>query len=226
MDLTQNKAAIICAGIGGWHPAGVKRLERSLIFEGWGGGMLLWQDYPPNSHPHNEVPYYFKIAAFEEAIKQGFTHILWVDASFFAVANPMPIFDIINEQGYYFFSTGYNLAQSVSDLALSSVDLTRDEAEKHTEWAGGCIGINTENPNGNALYNQWKQYMDAGLSKGSREHDNQSKDPRFSFHRQDQSCLSLACWKLGLRNTKGTDHIAYKGGGFNPEKIIFFIQSL
>lgn len=226
MDLTQNKAVIICAGIGGWYSAGVRRLERTLNFEGWGGSVMTWTEYPQNCPTHEEVPYYMKIAAFEEAITQGYTHILWVDASFFAVSNPMKMFDIINEQGFWFFSSGYNLAQSVNDYTLQFVGKTRDEAEQQTEWASGCVGINLENPNGKALYEKWKFYMDAGLSRGSRLHDNQSQDPRFLFHRQDQSCLNLAIWDLGLKNDRVEDMVSYKGTGYNPDKIIFFIQSL
>lgn len=226
MDLTNNKAVIICAGIGGWYSAGVRRLERTLNFEGWGGSILTWTDYPPNCPSHEDVPYYFKIAAFEEAIKQGYTHILWVDASIFAVKNPMPMFDIINDQGFWFFSSGYNLAQSSSDAALNFFGRTRDEAEYQPEWASGCVGINLENPDGNKLYHRWKYYMDSGISRGSRLHDNQSQDPRFLFHRQDQTCLNLAIWELGLRNDKVEDMIAYKGTGYNPDKVIFFIQSL
>lgn len=226
MDLTNNKAVIICAGIGGWYSAGVRRLERTLNFEGWGGSVMTWTEYPQNCPTHEEVPYYMKIAAFEEAIARGYTHILWVDASFFAVSNPMKMFDIINEQGFWFFSSGYNLAQSVNDTALNFVGKTRDEAEQQTEWASGCVGINIENPNGKALYEKWKFYMDAGLSRGSRLHDNQSADPRFLFHRQDQSCLNLAIWDLGLKNERVEDMVSYKGTGYNPDKIIFFIQSL
>lgn len=226
MDLTSNRAVIISAGIGGWYPAGVRRLVRTLNFEGWGGEILTWTDYPSGCPTHEDVPYYFKIACFEEAIRGGFTHILWVDASFFAVKNPMPMFDIINDQGYWFFSSGYNLAQSVNDTALKYVGRTRDEAEKQTEWASGCVGVNLENPDGKKLYERWKFYMDAGLSRGSRFHDNQSQDPRFLFHRQDQSCLSLAIWELGLRNNRVDDMVAYKGTDYNPDKIIFFIQSL
>ena len=82
MDLTGNKAVIISAGVNGWYPAGVRRLVRTLNFEGWGGSILTWEDYPPNCPKHDDIPYYIKIAAFEEAIKQGYTHILWVDSSF------------------------------------------------------------------------------------------------------------------------------------------------
>jgi hypothetical protein len=227
MDLVSNKAVIICAGISGWYSAGVRRLERTLNFEGWGGAIMTWDDYPtPDCPTHEEVPYYFKIAAFEESIKRGFTHILWVDASFFCVKNPMKMFDIINEQGYWFFSTGYNLAQSVNDHSLNILGKTRDEAELQIEWASGCVGVNLENPVGKSLYDGWKYYMDLGLSKGSRLHDNQSQDPRFLFHRNDQSCLNFAIWDLGLRNDLVDDMVAYKGTGHNPEKLIWFIGGI
>jgi|SRR3954463_2459386 len=222
-----NKAVIINAGIGNWYGIGSRRLERSLNFVGWAGQTLIWADeYPPNSHRHEDYPYYMKIAAFEEAIRQGYTHILWCDSSMWAVNNPVKIFDIISEQGYYFFSSGYNLAQSVNDTALATVGLSRNEAANVNEWASGLVGIRIDNPNGKKLYERWKDLMDAGLSRGSRTHDNQSQDERFLFHRQDQSCLSLAAWELKLGNTKGLDMVSYKNTGFNAEQIIFFIESL
>lgn len=225
-----NKAVIINCGVGNWYGHGSRRLAKSLNFVGWAGETLIWADeYPPNSHNHNDYPYYMKIAAFEEAIRQGFTHILWCDSSMFSVNNPMKLFDIISEQGYYFFSTGYNLAQSVNDTALNYVGLSRDEAETVNEWASGCLGFRMDNPNGKKLYDRWKELMDAGLSKGSRLHDNQSQDPRFLFHRNDQSCLSLAAWELGLKNEKGLDMVAYWNSGnpgYNKDEIIWFIGGI
>lgn len=221
------KAVIINAGIGGWYGQGSRRLGKSLNFVGWAGNTIIYADeYPPDSYRHEDVPYYMKIATFEEAIRQGFTHILWCDSSFWAVENPVKMFDIIDEQGYWFFSTGYNLAQSVNDHALVSVGLSRDEAEQTTEWASGCVGINLNNPNGKNLYESWKYFMDIGLSKGSRLHDNQSQDKRFLHHRQDQSCLSLAAWKHNLRNERGLDMVSYRGTGYNENELIFFIESL
>lgn len=223
-----NKACIVNCGVNGWYGHGSRRLRKSLNFVGWAGDCLIYDDtYPPNTnHVHEDLPYYMKIAAIEESIKQGYTHILWLDSSIFAVENPVKMFDIISEQGYWFFSSGYNLAQSVNDTALAAVGLSRDDAEGVTEWASGCVGFNLDNPDGKALYERWKFFMDLGLSKGSRLHDNQSADPRFLFHRQDQSCLSLAIWQLGLKNGRGLDMISYKGTGFNEKEIIFFIESL
>jgi hypothetical protein len=141
----------------------------------------------------------------------------------------MKMFDIIEEQGYWFFSSGYNMAQSANDYALNYVGLSRDIAEGINEWASGCVGFNLNNPNGKALYNRWKELMDAGLSRGSRLHDNQSSDPRFLFHRNDQTCLSLAAWELGLINDRGIDMVAYWNSGnpgYNPKEIIWFIGGI
>ncbi len=137
-----HKAVIISCGVQGWYGRGVSRLERSLHFEGWSGDTIFYKDeYPLNCPNHNEVPYYFKISCFEEAIRRGYTHILWCDASMWSVRNPVKLFDLINDQGYYFFSSGYNLAQSVNDRALEVTGVTRDEAEGQIEWASGCVGI-------------------------------------------------------------------------------------
>lgn len=221
------RAIIINCGVNQWYGNGSRRLQKSLNFVGWAGQTLIYADeYPPNCHNHNDIPYYMKIATFEEAINRGFKYILWCDSSFWAVKNPAKIFDIINEQGYYFFSSGYNLAQSVNDRALAAVGLSRDNAEYVTEWASGCVGINLDNPNGKKLYERWKELMDAGLSIGGRNHDGGSEDPRFLHHRQDQSCLSLAAWELELRNEKGIDYVAYKNTGYKEEEVIFFIEGI
>jgi hypothetical protein len=227
MELTKAKICIVNAGIGNWYAVGSRRLRRSLNEVGFAGDIITWEDaYPPNSPPHNEVPYYFKIAAFEWALYRGYTHILWCDSSFWAVKDPMPIFDIMNEQGYYMFSTGYNLAQTCNDNTLFTLGISRDDIEPYTEWATGCVGINFENPTGRNLYKLWKEYMDIGLSVGSRNHDGQSNDPRFKHHRQDQSCWSLACYQLKARNERGLDHVAYYGTGHNPEQLIFYIRGI
>lgn len=222
-----NSAVIINCGVAGWYGHGSRRLAKSLNYVGWAGETIIHADeYPPNSRLHEDYPYYMKISAFEEAISKKFTHILWVDSSFWAVANPVKMFDIISEQGYWFFSSGYNLAQSVNDTALAAVGLSRDEAEKTNEWASGCVGIRTDNPDGIKLYSRWKELMDMGLSRGSRLHDNQSSDKRFLFHRNDQSCLSLAAWELGLKNERGLDMVSYWNGGnpgYNKDEIIWFI---
>jgi hypothetical protein len=119
MDLTNHKACIISCGIGNHYPVGVDRLERSLNFVGWGGHTMFWRDYPEGCPKHEgENQYAFKIFAFREAFKAGYTVVLWADASLWAVKNPMPIFDYINDKGLYFFKSGYSLGQTATDELL------------------------------------------------------------------------------------------------------------
>jgi hypothetical protein len=116
----------------------------------------------------------------------------------YAIKNPEPLFGKIDEQGYYFSVSGYNCAQSVSDKCLDLFEITRDEAEKIKEVSSGCVGLNMDSEIGRKLLNMWTEYTEKGGTKGSRFHDGQSQDPRFLFHRQDQSVLSLCAYKLGL----------------------------
>jgi len=228
MDLTNRKAVIISAGIGGWYPAGIRRLERSLNFEGWGGDIMTWTDYPEGCPTHEDFPYYMKIAAFEAAIAKCYTHILWVDASFWAIKNPMPIFDLISDKGVAGFRTGYNMAETSSDAALQWAGFTRDEAEQLPEIASGLCGLRMDNPDGKRVYELWKESMDLGLSRNSRTHDiNDSADPRFKHARQDQTLWALSIHKCGL-SVDDADYVAYYNSGnpgYNKEKCIFFIES-
>ena len=79
------------------------------------------------------------------------------------------------------------------------------------------------------IYEGWKKYMDMGLSKGSRLHDNQSADKRFLFHRQDQSCLNLSIVDAGVINENGLDMVSYWNNGnpgYNKDELIWFIGGI
>lgn len=229
MDLTSNKACIISCGIGGHYGVGIDRLARSLNFVGWGGHTMFWKDYPKGCPPHaGAYQYNFKLWAFEAAFAAGYTVVLWADASLYAVQNPMPIFDYVNENGLYFFKSGYSLAQTATDNLLNMEGLLRDDVTNVSEFATGLVGINIDNPKGKEFFSKWKQAMNLGLFKGHRVHDiEDSDDPRFLFSRQDQSAASAILHGMGVK-TAGEDHdwVAYFSTNYNPERVIFFIQGL
>jgi hypothetical protein len=230
MDLTDKKPAIINVGVGGWYKAGSERLERSLIFNGYPGDMLFWRnEYPPGSPSHSDNPYAFKIYAFKEAFKRGYKVVVWLDCSLWAIQNPMPVFDIVADKGLFAFRSGYNCAQTCSDKLLAAAGISRDEAEKIPETATGIVGINIDNPDGRMVFDIWAYYCESGLFKNSRYHDeNDSKDPRFLFGRQDQSAFSIALYKAGV-SFLYEDYVAYyKGGntGMDSMKCIFYIGGL
>ena len=230
MDLTTNKPVIINAGVGGWYRAGSERLERSLLYHGYAGDMIFWRDeYPEGCPPHSENPYAIKIYAFREAIKRGYNIIMWLDCSFWALKNPMPIFDIIVDSGNFAFRSGYNCAQTCSDKLLEDVGITRDKAWGLPETATGIVGININNPDGKLVFDYWADFCDRGLFKNNRVHDlNDSKDPRFIHGRQDQSAYSMALYKANV-NFLYEDYVAYYNGGnpgYNQERCYFFIGGI
>ena len=230
MDLTGIKPALISAGIGGHYSAGIDRLERSLYFEGFAGDMRFWRDeYPFGCARHEgDGQYNFKVHCFNEMFLSGKKVVVWADASFWAVKNPMPLFDYVNEKGIYFFKSGYSLAETATDKLLAYAGVTREELVDVSEFATGLIGINIDNPLGSEFFTQWKQYMEDGMFGGSRFHDlNDSAHPMFKFSRQDQSAASMILYKMGVKSAgEEQDFQAYKGTGYNPDKILFFIQGL
>jgi uncharacterized protein YcfJ len=191
---------IINVGIGGRYPKEQKRLAESLK-QHFDGDFLAWTDFP-NDNYNKENMYNAKAAAFEEAIHKGYKQILWVDCPVVALKDVAPIFDRIIADGYLTMKNfHYNCAQTCSDACLAHFKVTRDEAEKFQEHAGGIIGIDMNHPNGKKLIERFIEGCKAGACDGSRTHDGQSKDPRFKFHRQCQSVISLAANTLGLKPT-------------------------
>lgn len=230
MELTNQKPCIINAGIGGWYAAGSQRLERSLIYHGYAGDMIFWRDeYPSNCPSHNDNPYAFKIAAFREAFARGYKIVMWLDCSFWALKNPMPLFDIINDNGNFAFRSGYNCAQTCPDNLLTSVGISRDEAEQIPETATGIVGINIDNPDGKRVFEEWSNFCDNGLFRNSRTHNPiESADKRYLHGRQDQSAYSMALYRAGV-SFNYVDYVAYYNSGnpgYNPEKCYFFIGGL
>lgn len=230
MDMTGIKPLIISCGVNGWYRAGLDRLEKSLVFNGFSGDTLFYKDeYPPDCPNHNDNPYAFKIYAFREAFRRGYKIVCWLDCSFWNIQNCMPIFDIINEKGVFAFRSGYNCAQTAPDNLLAAVGISRDEAEQIPETATGIVGINIDNPDGKKVFQYWEEFCDAGLFRNNRVHDeNDSKDPRFLFGRQDQINFSMALYKAGV-TFDYQDYVAYYNSGnpgYNKDKCMFFIGGL
>jgi hypothetical protein len=218
------KHCIINVAIGGWYQKGQKRLEKSLIHHGFSGDFLTWTDWP-NDNYNKSCLYNAKAAAFEEAIALGYTHIVWADASIWAIRNPDEFFDIVNRDGYYFWMSGYNCAQVCSDKCLDYFDVDRDTAETFNDISSGLFGINLENETAARFINEWIQSAKDGAFLGSRLHDNQSKDKRFCFHRQDQSCASIIANKLGMKLHTAMQHVCY----YQPkmeDNIIFTLRGI
>lgn len=227
MDLTNQRPLIISAGIGGWYGAGIDRLERSIIFNGFGGDVMLTKEYPVGCPSHEDNPYAFKPYLFKEAFEMGYKNVMWVDVSFWATRNPMPMFDFINDNGLYFFKSGYPLSATATDRLLDVTGENRESLVDVPEFATGCVGINIDNPKGKMFFDIWFEYCQLGLFRGNRVHDtDDSTHPLFKFSRQDQSAASMALHKMGITNIETPDWVAYYGTNYNEKDLIWFIGGM
>lgn len=225
MDLSNNKPVIINASVGGgWYPRGTDRLVKSLNFHGWGGDVKTWKNKWPNDNYDKSCPYTVKAAAIEETLKENYDHILWLDCSVWAIKDPMIVFDVIHTEGYYFWMSGFNCAQTCSDKCLEYFGVSRDEAEGITEVSSSMFGLNLKTDVGRQFVEMFIQAAKDGAFHGSREHDGQSSDPRFLFHRQDQSVASLIAHKLGFKITPPNIYSAYYHGGKPYERDVVFLM--
>lgn len=218
------KHCIINASNGiGWYPKGTERLKRSLIYHGFNGDILTWNDFP-NNYFDSSCPYNIKPSAFMTAFDLGYTHVLWLDCSVWAVKDPNPIFDIINNDGYYFWKSGYNAAQTCSDKCLDFFEVNRDLAETFNDCSTSMFGVNIENPNGRIFIEKFFSAAALGVFEGSRLHDNQSQDHRFLFHRQDQSAATMIINKMGLKiHDPGISHYYQEN---LPNETIFTMRGM
>lgn len=193
-----SRTVFISAGINLWYSTGAKRFQRTLREVGWTDDIKIFVDeWPNNKFPRDSV-YTIKAACFDWAIREGYTTIIWGDASMHAVRNPQPLVDIINTKGYWLGQSGYNAAQTCSDACLNYFGVTRDWAEKIHDCASGLFGVNLDFPIQRSFIEGFVQAGKDGAFHGSRKHANQSSDPRFLFHRQDQSAATILAGKHGM----------------------------
>lgn len=174
------------------------RLGKTLNENNFDGDYLTWTTFP-NQNYNTKNAYNCKASAFEEALKLGYTEILWLDAACVVVNPIQPVFDKIKEYGYYTIKNwNYTCDMTCSDNSLNYYGISRDTAQTFQEHAGGVIGIDYNNPKGKALLDMFIKGCKEGACDGSRLHDNQSSDPRFLFHRQCQSVISMSANILNL----------------------------
>lgn len=186
---------VINVALGDGYAKGQARLLASL---GIGVPKMTWTAWPRWDYAKS-TPYVAKAAALECAIRAGHTSILWLDASVIVTGSLDPIFERMETEGVYLPTSGYNCAQTCNDRILDYFQIDRDTAEGIPDAATGCFGVSMEYPTGAQFAHLFIQAAKDGMFEGSRLHAGQSKDPRFLFHRQDQSAAGLIAHQLGVK---------------------------
>lgn len=191
------------------------RLLASLNASGWTGPLLAWTDaLPPDSPPHDEAPYGFKIYAIAEALRQGHTSILWMDSPCEVIRPLDPLFEHIERTGHLFTTSGERLGNWTSDECLEAFGLDRDAALGLTLFNGTLIGLDYEQQTAREWFRRWRQQCEAGLfrgpylselapeavkaSKPGKAVGPLSPDPRCWGHRHDEAVGSALAHLMGM----------------------------
>ncbi len=212
---------VINGAIGGWYPKGQERLSKSLFEHSPDVRQVLQRRFNLKELSNN--PYNIKADMMAISVNE---RTLWMDCSCWAIKDIQPIFDIIERDGYYLLSSGYNAAQTCNDKCLDYFGITRDEAEKIPDSSTMVFGYDTNNHIGLKFFYEFCKATDAGIADGSRFHDNQSADPRFLFHRQDQSIATCIAHKLGMKLHSFGEHVAYDEKGTPNDSVCILARGM
>lgn len=216
----------------GRYVKGQDRLSESLLKVGFDGTFLSWTNEESIGSPtHKDNPYAFKIYCFEQAINEGYTKILWVDASIYAVKPLDPIWECVERMGYMKQYAGHLCGWWASDRQLDYFGITRDEAmnlEMHGN--GGFFALDFEKDIAKEFFKRWKQAMLDGMFKGSWNNDNncESSDPRCKGTRHDMLCGSIIANQLGMVAYTPNRLMAYVGEPYGepPETAVMYAQGI
>lgn len=164
------------------------------------------------SELHINSPYEFKIHCWDIVKQSGYTSILWLDSSVYAVNDIMHLFDIIETDGYLMQEAGCYAGEWSSDRVLNYFDITRNHAMKITCYGNaGLLGLDFTKDIANSFFNKWAASMRAGMFKGEWNNDNktESDDPRCKGSRHDLVCGSIIAAELNMRYQKGNEILQY-----------------
>lgn len=177
--------------------------------------LMAWQQRLPEGSPTMiERPYVFKLYAIKEAIKKGYTTILYLDSSCYFVRPMAPFFDLIEEEGHHFIIGGDRLGNWTNDVALERFGKTRDEAMNMQLLGGTLYGLDMLNPTTARWFDRWCEHEQMGTFDGyyynspriqpsgdGKPHGPCSTDPRCQGHRYDEVVASFLAYEMGMKLT-------------------------
>ena len=127
---------------------------------------FIWRDrLPAGCPPHSEVPYAFKAYALKSAIVGGAKTLLWCDASINPIRDLGPLWERIEEKGYWIGNNGWTNYEWTADSAYPDLfpnwtratqELTDREFNKRIPHVvAGAFGISIDHPTGRAIFQEY-----------------------------------------------------------------------
>lgn len=168
---------------------------------------------------HDDNPYAFKLYAIDHVRKMGFSKILWLDTSVYAVRPVEPVFNWMADKGVFMEEAGHLVGTWSPSRVLTYFGITKEQADNMPMFAAGYCGIDFTNPVGVAFFAEWWRAMRNDMFKGT-----------WAESRHDMTCGSIIANKMGLQKhySPGGQFFAYVGPGYSEPKhtAVFNLQGV
>jgi hypothetical protein len=191
--------------VGGRYSSGAERLKKSLKEVHWDGSVKTWvEEYPPGCPAHQQLNYGFKSHAIKNGRDMGHDIVIWLDSSI-VLLEPLDRFiEQIKRDGYCLFLNGWTAGEWMTDISLSEMGVSRDNACKMKNMIGGIMGFDFTKDISQRFFDIYYKFaQNPNVMNGSWTNKNKecSSDPRCLGHRHDQSMGSVIMDQLGMTLT-------------------------
>lgn len=213
------KAIVTLANDKGHYLTGLERMRESLLDKFDGDFFGFKSESEVGAPLHHVNPYAFKLFAIANVLAEGYDQILWLDSSVYAIKNVQPIFDIIEQKGYFMQQSGALLDRWCNDYCRQTFELSHDESKNMSMYSAGFTGLNFNNDKAANFFFSWSYAMMQGCFKGD-----------WSNHRHDMTCASIIANRLGFTFERGDMYVQYCEGDnvdkINNDSIVLKVQGL
>lgn len=198
--LTMTQRVIVCTlAIGGHYPRlAARQIERFAACSP-GYEIMAWINTLPYGAPaaviedgYDYTPYCAKPFALEAARVAGADIAILLDAAMYPIRPIAPLIAHIHRHNYFACANGASLGEWLSDRALGTLSISRENAMQLAEVSSYCVGLHLRDPRALRLLEAWMRLsMDRVTVPGHHtatgiEGRNQgfvSSDPRVRGHR-------------------------------------------
>lgn len=189
---------VLDVAVGDHFARGQRRLARALDAVGEGAARMFWQEWP--GRPHREVPYGFKVDAFQAAVERGYEQLFWMDSSVIPARPIGEAWEWAALHGVFMPEDGWTCDQWTSDRALGYFGLDRDEVAQWRTGFATMLAVDLAVEAGREFLRRWTEARDAGAFLGRHRNRDQteSEDRRCLGHRHDQACACILVHQLGV----------------------------
>jgi hypothetical protein len=214
----------------GYYNRAMDRLDHKL--GELGEKFIQWWRLPSGCPPHSDKPFAFKAFALQRTADEGFTSLLWVDASILPIRPLAPLWEKIERDGFLLMNNGYSNYDWTADSAypdlFPGVPLEEARAVNRTipHLVGGVVGLDMTTALGRTFLDEY--YRLASMTRafcGPWGNTNSPAcpdtgnllrgpcgPPDVLGHRHDQTAASVVAWRLGMKLTDSPRMFSYVRG--------------